>query len=183
MAKGRKRKNPLLRLAEGKRSQSTPINMNIPKPPSSRPPCPGWLQPEARKAWKYLCGQLEKMGIIGTSDQAVMVAYCLDWETAVLAQKRMQQVASEMAEAARKKAEAAGIAPMEGRMESGDWSDAFLMKTTNGNVVQSALMGVRNAALERLTRCASMLGLSPTDRAKLTLEAPKGKTLREELLS
>src|SRR5512137_1404170 len=92
---GRRRKHPHLRLAEGKRSHSTPINMNVPKPPSSRPPCPMFLQPEARKAWKYLCGQLERMGILGTSDQAIMVTYCQMWEIAVLSTKRMQSIATE----------------------------------------------------------------------------------------
>jgi len=179
---GQRRKHPDLRALEGGRSHSTPINKNVPRPQSSRPPCPGWLLTEAKRAWGYLCRQLEQMGIIGSADQAVMVAYCLEWETAVLAQKRMQQVAREMAETARRKADAAGVEPAAGRMDSGDWSDAFLMKTTNGNVVQSALMGVRNAALERMTNCASKLGLSPTDRAKLTLEQPNKKSLRERLM-
>lgn len=179
---GRRRKHPHLRLAEGKRSHSTPINTNIPKPPSSRPPCPVWLQPEARKAWKYLCGQLEQMGILGTSDQAIMVAYCQHWEIMVLATKRMQAIAAERDRKAAEAAHKAGKEPPPSRMKSGDWSDAMLATTSNGNVINNPLLGVANAAWERLTKCASLLGLSPTDRAKLTLEAPKGKTLREELL-
>ena len=180
---GRRRKDPHLRLIEGKRSHSTPINTNIPRPPSSRPPCPAWLQPEARKAWKYLCEQLEKMGIIGTSDQAVMVSYCLDWEIMVLASRRMLEIAAERDRKAAELAERTGKEPPPGRMKLGDWSDAMLATTSNGNVVNNPLLGIANAARERLGKWESMLGLSPTDRAKLTLEAPKGKTLREELLS
>jgi phage terminase small subunit len=179
---GRRRKHPHLRLAEGKRSHSTPINRNIPKPLSSRPPCPMFLQPEARKAWKYLCEQLERMGILGTSDQAIMVTYCQMWEIAVLSTKRMQAIA---AERDRKTAELAaknGVEIPPGRMSTGDWSDAMLATTSNGNVINNPLLGVANTAWERLVKCASLLGLSPTDRAKLTLEAPQGKTLREELL-
>ena len=177
-----RRKHPQIRLAEGKRSHSTPINTNYPKPPSSRPPCPGWLQPEARKAWKYLCEQQEKMGIIGTSDQAIMVTYCVMWETAVLAERRMLSIASERDRKAAEAAEKAGKEPPPGRMSLGDWSDAMLATTSNGNVINNPLLGIANAAWERLVKCASLLGLSPMDRAKLTLEAPKGKTLREELL-
>jgi P27 family predicted phage terminase small subunit len=59
----------------------------------------------------------------------------------------------------------------------------MLATTSNGNVINNPLFGVANAAWERVVKCASLLGLDPTDRAKLTLEAPKGKTLREELLS
>jgi phage terminase small subunit len=179
---GRKPKHPALRVIEGNR-EHRPINRNYPKPEKSRPPCPIWLMAEARRAWKYICEHMEKMGILGASDQAVMVSYCLHWETAALAQKRMNQVARDMDEVAKKKAAAAGADPPPGRMDSGDWSDAFLMKTTNGNVVQSALMGLRNAALERLSKCASALGLSPTDRAGLVIQdPPKMMSLREELM-
>jgi phage terminase small subunit len=145
-------------------------------------PCPGWIQPEARKAWNYLCGQLEKMGILGTSDQAIMVAYCQQWEIVVLATKRMQSIATERDRKAAEAAEKAGKEPPPGHMSLGDWSDAMLATTSNGNVINNPLLGVANAASERLFKCASLLGLSPTDRAKLTLEAPKGKTPREELL-
>ena len=179
---GRRRKHPHLRLMEGKRSHSTPINTNIPKPPSSRPPCPAWLQPEARKAWKYLCEQLEKMGIIGTSDQAIMVVYCQQWEIAVLATRRMLEIAAERDRKAAEAAERAGKEQLPARTESGDWTDAMLATTSNGNVVNNPLLGIANAAWERVVRCASLLGLHPTDRAKLVLQAPKGKTLREELL-
>lgn len=177
-----RKKHPLLRKVEGGRSHSTPINMNYPKPASSRPPCPAWLQPEARKAWKYICEQLERMGILGTSDQAVMVSYCLDWEIMVLATRRMLEIAAERERKAAELAAKAGIEIPPGRMSKGDWSDAMLATTTNGNVVQNPLLGVANAARERLGKWESQLGLNPMDRAKLTVEAPKGKTLREELL-
>ncbi len=182
MTRGRKPKHPDLRVIEGNRGKR-PINMNIPRPPSSRPPCPAWLQPEALKAWKYLCEQLEKMGIIGTSDQAVMVCYCLDWEIMILASRRMQEIATDRDRKAADAAERAGKEPSPGRMKLGDWSDAMLATTGGGNVINNPLLGIANAARERLCKWASMLGLSPTDRAKLTIEAPKGKTLREELLS
>jgi P27 family predicted phage terminase small subunit len=179
---GRKRKDPHLRLIEGKRSHSTPINMKAPRPEKSRPPCPAFLQLEARKAWKYLCEQLDRMGILGTSDQAVMVVYCQQWETAVLATRRMLQIAEERDRKAAELAAKNGAKISKGRMKTGDWSDAMLATTTNGNVVNNPLLGVANAAWEKVLKCASMLGLSPTDRAKLTLETPKAKTLREELL-
>jgi phage terminase small subunit len=179
---GQKRKDPHLRVVEGKRSHSTPININVPRPEKSRPPCPAFLQPEARKAWKYLCEQLDRMGILGTSDQAVMVVYCLQWETAVLANKRMLQIAADRDRKAADLAARSGQEIPPGRMASGDWTDAMLATTTNGNLINNPLLGIANAAEERLLKCASMLGLSPTDRAKLTLETPKAKTLREELL-
>jgi P27 family predicted phage terminase small subunit len=178
---GRRRKHPDLRIIEGNR-EHRPINKNIPRPAAARPPCPAWLQPEARKAWKYLSEQLGKMGILGTSDQAIMVAYCQHWEVVVLATRRMIEIAAERDRKAADAAQRAGKEPPPARMKTGDWSDAMLATTSNGNVINNPLLGIANAAWERLLKCASLLGLSPMDRAKLTLEAPKGKTLREELL-
>jgi phage terminase small subunit len=123
------------------------------------------------------------MGILGTSDQAIMVVYRQQWEIAVLATKRMLEIAAERDRKAAEAAQRAGKEPPISRAKSGDWSDAMLATTSNGNVINNPLFGVANAAWERVVKCASLLGLDPTDRAKLTLEAPKGKTLREELLS
>jgi P27 family predicted phage terminase small subunit len=122
------------------------------------------------------------MGILGTSDQAVMVIYSQQWEIAVLATKRMLDIAEERDRKTAELATKAGRTIQRGRMTMGDWSDAMLATTTNGNVVNNPLLGVANAAWERVLKCASMLGLSPTDRAKLTLETPKATSLREELM-
>lgn len=177
---GRRRKHPHLRAVEnnpGKRK--IPV---VPKPESSRPPCPAFLQHEARRAWRYLCHQLERMGILGSSDQAIMVGYCQQWEIMVLATRRLQELARAIDREAAELATAAGNSIPPGRMERGDWSAAFVQQTTNGNVIQHTLLGVANAAWDKCVKYASLLGCSPTDRAKIDLEAPKGKSLREELL-
>lgn len=180
MARGRHPKDPKLRLVENNRGHR-PIP-NVPRPESSRPPCPMFLRHEARRAWRYACEQLERMGTLGSSDQGVIVTYCQQWEIAVLATRRMQDIAWEMDRRAAEKATQLGQEPAPGRMSRGDWSDAFLTQTTNGNVIQSALMGVANAAWKESVRCASLLGFSPSDRARINLPAPTGKSLREVLL-
>jgi P27 family predicted phage terminase small subunit len=177
---GRRPKHPHLRAVEGnrgKRSIPTP-----PKPDSSRPPCPAFLQKEARRAWKYLCHQLEKMGILGSSDQAVMVAYCIEWEIGVLAVRTLHEQQRQIDATEHQTAVDAGKEIPLAKMSAGNWSDTFITKTTNGNIVQQPLLGIANAAFDKCVRYASLLGCSPTDRAKISIEAPKGKSLREELL-
>jgi len=177
---GRRRKHPHLRALEGnpgKRNIPTP-----PKPESSRPPCPSFLQKEARRSWRYICHQLEKMGILGSSDQAIMVGYCIQWEIAVLAVRALQEQQREQDKITQQIARDLGKEIPPAKMAVGNWSDAFLAKTSNGNLVQQPLLGIANAAWDKCVRYASLLGCSPTDRAKISVEAPKGKSLREELL-
>lgn len=177
---GRRPKHPHLRAIEGNRGKrKIPI---VPMPESSRPPCPAFIQKEARRAWRYICHQLDNMGILGSSDQAIMVAYCIQWEIAVLATRQLQQVQRIEDAIAQKIARDKGEEIPPGKMVSGNWSDVFLAKTSNGNLIQNPLLGIANAAWDKCVRYASLLGCSPTDRAKISIEAPKGKSLREELL-
>ncbi len=47
-----------------------------PGPSGKMPACPGWLDEDAHSEWNRVSGELEKMGIIGATDYAVMVGYC-----------------------------------------------------------------------------------------------------------
>ena len=48
------------------------------EPPAlpTRPACPQWLRPEAKRAWKVLAKQLEAMGILGEQDRNALARYC-----------------------------------------------------------------------------------------------------------
>lgn len=182
MAQGRKPKHPDLRLVEGNR-EHRPIKADVPRPASKRPPCPKILGKEARKAWMYLCRQLEAMGTIGSSDQALMAGYCQQWEIMVLAQRRLYEAARQHDESQATKAAAEGKAPPPARMVDGDWSSAMVIPTTAGNLIQSPLLGIANAAWEKCCRYASILGCSPSDRARMG-QLPTGDkgSLLDELL-
>ena len=47
-----------------------------PEPERRRPRCPRWLRPEAKKAWKRLIPQIERMGILATCDENMLGQYC-----------------------------------------------------------------------------------------------------------
>ncbi len=50
------------------------------QPPSGKmPACPDWLPDDARKEWERVMPELEQMGIVGSTDYAVLVGYCESW--------------------------------------------------------------------------------------------------------
>ena len=52
------------------------INEAEPKPEKKAPPCPKWLEPEAKKEWRRLSKQLEQIGVLTEVDQAAFASYC-----------------------------------------------------------------------------------------------------------
>ncbi len=179
--RGRKPKPTHLKLVQGNPGKRR--IKNSPEPDKKRPPCPSFMKHEARKAWKYACDQLEKMGTLGSSDQAIIAGYCTQWEIMVLATRRLHEIAAEGDRRAIATAQANGREIPPERMKSGDYGHAFITQTTNGNLIQNPLFCIANAAWEKCTRYAAMLGFSPTDRARIDIEPPQPKSLREELMS
>ena len=62
-----------------------PLNPNEPKPPRGAPKCPANLSPAAKRVWKRLVPQLDRMGVLTTIDRDALVAYCriyARWEAA-----------------------------------------------------------------------------------------------------
>ena len=53
-----------------------PMNSAEPKPEKKAPPCPKWLEPEAKKEWRRLSKQLEQIGVLTEVDQAAFASYC-----------------------------------------------------------------------------------------------------------
>ena len=52
------------------------LNENEPKPEKKAPPCPKWLEPEAKKEWRRLCKKMEMMGVLSEVDMAAFAGYC-----------------------------------------------------------------------------------------------------------
>ena len=73
--RGRKPKPSAIRLLEGNAGKR-PINLREPKPEKKAPPCPKWLDPEAKKEWRRLSKKLEQLGILTEADMSVFASYC-----------------------------------------------------------------------------------------------------------
>lgn len=76
MAKGgHNKKSPGLRVLEGNPGHR-PIDKNTPNPTPIRPTCPGWLLPEARREWRRLAPELERLALLTGLDRGPFAAYC-----------------------------------------------------------------------------------------------------------
>lgn len=73
--RGRKPKPTALKELEGNPGKR-PLNPHEPKPEQKAPPCPQWLEPEAKKEWRRLCKGMEQMGILTKMDMTAFAGYC-----------------------------------------------------------------------------------------------------------
>ena len=75
MRAGRKPKPTAIKILEGNPGKRK-LNENEPKPLKKAPPCPKWLEPEAKKEWRRLAKALEAMGVLTEADMAACAGYC-----------------------------------------------------------------------------------------------------------
>ena len=75
MQAGRKPKPTAIKVLEGNPGKRK-LNENEPKPVKKAPPCPKWLEPEAKKEWRRLAKALEAMGVLTEADMAAFAGYC-----------------------------------------------------------------------------------------------------------
>jgi len=73
--RGRKPKPTAIKLLNGNPGKR-PMNANEPKPKPSIPKCPKWIEPEAKKEWRRIVKELEKLGLLTNLDAAMLIAYC-----------------------------------------------------------------------------------------------------------
>lgn len=72
---GRKPKPTKLKKLEGNPGKR-PLNENEPIPQSIAPECPDWLLTEAKKEWKRLAPELERLGLLTSIDRVAFEGYC-----------------------------------------------------------------------------------------------------------
>ena len=52
------------------------LNENEPMPDKKAPPCPKWLELDAKREWKRLAKKMEQMGVLTEVDMAAFAGYC-----------------------------------------------------------------------------------------------------------
>ena len=75
MHAGRKPKPTAVKILEGNPGKRK-LNEHEPQPQRKAPPCPKWLEPEAKKEWRRLAKTLEAMGVLTEADMAAFAGYC-----------------------------------------------------------------------------------------------------------
>ena len=73
--KGRKPKPTAIKELEGNPGKRK-LNTNEPKPRAKAPPCPKWLEDDAKKEWRRLAKQMENLGTLTEVDMAAFAGYC-----------------------------------------------------------------------------------------------------------
>lgn len=112
--------------------------------PIEAPTCPQHLGKEARTEWERIKPHLLTAGLITHLDRAVLAAYSEAWgEWSVLAKKVKELMAK-------------------------DGADALVDVTPSGYKQISALVQVRDRALDRMLRFAKEFGLTPASRIQST---------------
>ena len=85
MVAGRKPKPPALKILEGNPGKRA-INRAAPTPRKDlRAKAPVWLEPEAKREWRRVAPELERLGLLSGLDQQALAQYCqayARWRTA-----------------------------------------------------------------------------------------------------
>lgn len=150
--RGRKPKPTALREFEGNPGKR-PLNKREPQP-GGIPTCPSGLDPEAKKEWRRVSRELISTGVLTSVDRAILAAYCKAWSLWHQATKEFEEL--------RQKAAAEG-------------KSNLLFRTKTGYVAQHPLIGTINSAAEQIRKLGSELGLTPSSRARLSVE-PQAKS-------
>lgn len=78
MTPGRPPTPTSLRLLHGN-PQHRPIKDDEPKPRPIAPRCPSWLSPVAKRHWRELAPELERIGVLTTIDVGAFAGLCESW--------------------------------------------------------------------------------------------------------
>lgn len=145
MKAGRRRKPTALRVIEGNAGHR-PLNEREPQPRRDEPPCPTWLDKEAKAEWRRQAPELYAIGVLTAVDGSVLAAYCEAYSLWKRASVRLQKQA---------------------RNDDKVLYDGILVTTKSGNVILNPLQGACNVARRDMVRLAAELGLTPSSRANL----------------
>lgn len=152
--RGTKPKPTALKLIEGNPGKR-PLNVNEPKPKPKRPACPAWLNKEARKMWKRLAPELDRLGLLTVVDGEAFAAACQSYGIW---------------------AECEQILKAEGR--------TVLVATKAGeHEAARPEVAIGNAALKNFKMFCSEFGLTPSSRTGIHIDKTEEQDAFRELLS
>ena len=140
---GRKPKPTHLKLITGNPGRR-PLNKREIRSASGLPQAPKHLCDEAKVEWKRVAKKLHVLGILTTLDRAAFAVYCQAYGRWVRAERALEKMA--LKEPA---------------------TQALLMKTKSGNLIQNPLVGTANKAMDALLKAAAELGMTPSVRSRL----------------
>lgn len=161
--RGRPRKPTNLKLLEGNPGRR-PLPENEPKPRPVAPKRPAWLNSEAKRMWKRLAPELERLGLLTSVDGEAFAAACQAWGTYVECERLFKSKDPETGQ----------------RMGR---TYTYVNKAGQANIIERPEVRIGQKALEAFHRFCSEFGLSPASRARIAVKAEaEGFDPMEELL-
>lgn len=139
--RGPKTKPANVHILRGNRSKKTAAELKDGVfPEISIPGCPAHLLPDAKKEWKRLTPQLERLGIISEMDRAALAVYCQAYARWVQAEKKVKLL--------------------------GD--DGLVDETPSGYKQMGVWLQISNRAVEQMHKFMGEFGMSPSSRTRVT---------------
>ena len=160
MPAGRKPIPTTLKLLNGNPGKR-PLPVNEPKPAPLAPKCPRWLNKEAKKEWRRIAPQLERLGLLTELDMATLAGYCHSYAQMIEAQAYLAKHGLSFKIPQRDREGAVvGIYAQQ-------WPEVSI---------------VRQCKAEML-RYSSLFGMSPSDRSRMSVPGAEEGDGMELLLS
>lgn len=143
---GRKPKPTNLKLIDGNPGKR-PLNGKEPKPKPVKPTCPTWLNVDAKKMWKCLEKELEKLGLLTNIDGQAFSAACQSYGIWVECERILQE---------------------KGRVVS------IVRMNKDGNFIgeyeqQRPEVSIGNTALKNFKVFCAEFGLTPSSRSSISI--------------
>ena len=112
------------------------------------PAAPAYLSPGAKAEWDRITPHLEAAGLITHLDMGVLALWCDAWADYVEAREMIARPAD----------------------QGGGW----MVKTPNNYEVQSPWVAQMNRAAERMVKCGTEFGFTPSSRARVEANQQPG---------
>jgi P27 family predicted phage terminase small subunit len=120
-----------------------PLNASEPKPAAGAPRCPAWLPKVAKAAWKYYVKLLDPIRMLTQADRDALACLCLACWKLETATRQLEK----------------RIAAGQGLTQSGE----------SGYEQPHPLLAMQRAAMEDVKKFASLFGLDPSSRSRLSV--------------
>lgn len=124
------------------------------KGPVGKPPCPEWLDKDAKRAWRRLIPMLEQMNVLTRIDGNALARYCQLWSRWIRAEQFIQK-----------------------------HGDTYPLRDEKGRVrclQQFPQVSIANKLAIQLTRLEQEFGLTPSARSRITQVSGQPLRLRSD---
>ncbi|MED0757400.1 phage terminase small subunit P27 family [Aneurinibacillus thermoaerophilus] len=156
---GRPPKPTSLKVIQGNPGKR-PLNKNEPKPKAVAPKCPTFLDSEAKREWKRVAPELERLGLLTIVDGATLAAYCQAYSLWVTATKKIN----------------------EHLKKYGKLTYEYTNKNGSTNEIVIPEIAIQEKALKQIKMFCTEFGFTPSSRTRMTLPSEEEQDDFEDFL-